>query len=123
MIYYTKNHQWLKEDGDGIFLFGLTTFAIEELGEVVFVDFLKSAGESAEEQTALAEVESLKSVDYFLSPTQLCIVECNTLFAKEQFSLINEDPIGRGWLFRVIIEDRTKLSTLLSEEDYNEYIG
>ena len=65
---FTELHQWVEEIQPGIFKIGLSSFAVKELGEVVFIDFLKNCGDSVKSCEPLAEVESLKSVNYFQAP-------------------------------------------------------
>ena len=95
---YTKTHEWVRIDGDTATV-GITDFAVEHLGDLVFVD-LPELGRVLEAGEASAEVESVKAVGEVMSPVGGEVVEVNDELADDQSSLANE-PYGTGWLFKV----------------------
>ena len=116
---FTKLHQWVDEVEPGIFRIGLSSFAIKELGEVVYIDFLKNPGETVENAEPLAEIESLKSVNYFQSPFVGEIMEVNVSLQKDT-STVNRDSESTGWLFSIKITENTNIE-LMDEKKYREF--
>lgn len=95
---YTKDHEWLRIDGD-VATVGITAFAAEALGDVVYVD-LPSVGASITSGDTFGEVESTKSVSDLYAPADGEAVEVNDAVVQDP-SLVNSDPFGEGWLVRV----------------------
>lgn len=93
---YTPEHEWVRIEGD-LLTVGITAFAAEKLGEVVFVD-LPEVGSEVQRGKVVAEVESTKSVGEVYAPVDGTIVEANTAVADSP-ELINDAPLGDGWLF------------------------
>lgn len=116
---FTELHQWVKEIQPGVFKIGLSSFAIKELGEVVFIDFLKACGDSVKNGEPLAEVESLKSVNYFQAPFEAEIKEINSLLQND-VSPVNKDSEETGWLF-VVNADENADSNLMDEQAYRKF--
>ncbi|MFC4057504.1 glycine cleavage system protein GcvH [Planomonospora corallina] len=109
---YTKEHEWVA--GDGTVTVGITAFAAEALGDVVYVQ-VPEAGSTVAAGDAVGEVESTKSVSDIYSPVGGEVVEVNQTVVDDP-SLVNSDPYGEGWLFRVRVEGDT--GDLLSAEEY-----
>ena len=97
-IQYTKTHEWLRLDGD-LATLGITDFAVEHLGDLVFVD-LPDVGQDVEAGESVAEVESVKAVGEVYSSVTGEVVEVNEDLADDQ-SALSSDPFGAGWLFKV----------------------
>ena len=113
---YTSQHEWAKEDG-GRLVVGITDYAQDQLGDVVFVG-LPEPGSEVTAGQPLGEVESTKSVSDVYSPVTGKVVEKN-LEVEQSPELINADPYGKGWL--VVIEPREGgLDSLLSADDYRK---
>ena len=113
---YTSQHEWAKEDG-GRLVVGITDYAQDQLGDVVFVG-LPDPGSEVTAGEPLGEVESTKSVSDVYSPVTGKVVEKN-LEVEQSPELINTDPYGKGWL--VMIEPRDGgLDSLLSADDYRK---
>lgn len=106
-IQYTKTHEWVRIDGD-IATVGITDFAVQSLGDLVFVD-LPDVGADLEAGTSAAEIESVKAVGEIYSPADGEVTEVNEDLADDQSSL-GSDPFGAGWLFKL------KMSGAVSEE-------
>ena len=116
---YTKEHEWAKEEG-GRIVVGITDFAQDQLGDVVFVG-LPEAGSEVEGGKPLGEVESTKSVSDVYSPVSGKVIEKNAEVESNP-ELINSDPYGQGWL--VAIEGSASvLENLMSAADYQTLIG
>lgn len=113
---YTEEHEWLLIDGE-ISTVGVTDFAQDSLGDVVYLE-LPEAGDTITQGEACGEIESTKSVSELFAPITGEVVEVNAK-AVESPELVNSDPYGDGWLFRVRSED---VPELLDAEDYAEFI-
>ena len=115
---YTKEHEWARAD-DGRVVVGITDFAQDQLGDVVFVG-LPEAGTEVEAGKPLGEVESTKSVSDIYSPVSGTVLEKNAE-VEQSPELVNEDPYGRGWLV-AIDAGGASLDGLLSADDYRKLI-
>ena len=112
---YTSEHEWLKIDGD-VATVGITDHAQESLGDIVFAD-LPEEGDSFEAGDSAGELESVKAVSDVYMPVSGEIVEVNEgLDGNEE--LINKDPYGEGWLFKVRVEDASAFDDLLDAAGY-----
>ncbi len=96
---YTKDHEWLKPMGDGTAVVGITHYAQDALGDVVFVD-LPEAGESFGAGEEFGTVESVKTVSELNMPSEAEILEVNATLADHP-EAVNEDPYGKGWMVKV----------------------
>jgi glycine cleavage system H protein len=112
---YTDQHEWLRDDGDVIAI-GITAFAQEQLGDVVYVD-LPSPGAEVEQGQAFGEVESTKSVSDLYAPVTGVVVERNEDL-DERPELVNLDPYGQGWMVTIRPSDRAELDGLLDAAGY-----
>ncbi|AWS41168.1 glycine cleavage system protein GcvH [Streptosporangium subroseum] len=114
-LQYTKEHEWIAGVDDGLTLtVGITAYAAEALGDVVFVQ-VPEAGTTVAAGDAVGEVESTKSVSDIFAPVSGEIVEVNQTVVDDP-SLVNSDSYGEGWLFRIRIEGTA--DDLLSPEEY-----
>ncbi|MDZ4311082.1 MAG: glycine cleavage system protein GcvH [Cypionkella sp.] len=117
---YTKEHEWLRVEGD-LVVVGITEHAATALGDVVFVEL-------PEPETVVAEgdevcvIESVKAASDILAPLDGEIVEVNTKLVDNP-SLVNEDPTGAAWFFKIKIDDMSVLDALMDEDEYNDLIG
>jgi len=117
---YTKDHEWVKVDGDVAFI-GITDFAQKELGDIVYVE-IETEGERIEEGEVFGTVEAVKTVSDLFMPISGKIVEFNSDLESEP-ELVNDDPYEKGWMIKVEIEDKSAIENLLSAADYKELIG
>ena len=115
---YTSDHEWVKTGNESIVRVGITAFATDALGDIVFVS-LPSVGDEVEAGDSIAELESTKSVSEVFTPVTGVISEINEA-AIDNPELVSEDPYGDGWLFEVDMADTTQLEELL---DVNAYTG
>jgi len=115
---YTAEHEWLAPSGDGTFKVGITHFAQDSLGDIVFVQ-LPAAGDAFEAGASLGEVESTKSVSEIYAPISGEIVAVNPALEGAP-ELINSDPYGEGWLVELKAADPAAVDALLDAKAYGE---
>jgi glycine cleavage system H protein len=115
MLKYTKDHEWLRIDDD-VATVGITPFAQERLGDLVFVE-LPSAGTKLSKGAVAATVESVKAASEVYAPVGGEVLTVNDKLTTEP-GLVNAEPTGNGWLFRMKIADTAELDTLLDEQAY-----
>lgn len=119
-IFYTKDHEWIKVDnGEGVV--GITAYASEQLGDIVFVE-LPQEGMSFDQGKDVAVIESVKAASEIYTPVTGEILEINSSL-EESPEVINDDPLGSGWLYKMRVLNPGELKSLMSEEDYNKLIG
>ena len=116
---YTKDHEWVSVS-QSIATIGITDFAQEQLGEVVFVE-LPELERNVTNGESVAEIESVKAASEVYSPVSGIITECNELLIEEPKRL-NLDPIGDGWILKIALSNPESLSDLMDETSYKEYI-
>ena len=114
---FTKDHEWISLEGD-IATIGITAYAADKLGDVVFVE-LPEVGSSVASGTVVGEIESTKSVGELFAPIDGTVAEINDAVVDSP-ELVNSDPLGAGWLIKVNFET---LPTLLSFAEYSAIIG
>ena len=112
---YSKEHEWVRMNGN-IAEVGVTVFAQESLGDVVFVD-LPEAGTEVEQFAKFGEIESVKAVSDLFSPVGGKILEVNSE-ATDRPEAVNEEPYGSGWLIKVEISDTAQLDALMDAATY-----
>ena len=115
MMKYTKDHEWIRTDG-AIATVGITPFAQEQLGDLVFVE-LPAKGATFAMGAAAATVESVKAASDVYAPVSGEIIEVNDRLAGEP-GLVNSEPTGNGWLFKMKIGNSDELERLLDENAY-----
>ncbi|HEX4845420.1 MAG TPA: glycine cleavage system protein GcvH [Geothrix sp.] len=116
---YTKDHEWLKPAGDGTALVGITHYAQDALGDVVFVD-LPEAGEAFEAGEEFGTVESVKTVSELNMPVGGEVLEANAILADHP-EAVNEDPYGKGWMVKIKLAG--DLAGLLDAKAYEALVG
>lgn len=117
---YTKEHEWVKVEGDTGTV-GITDYAQDQLGDVVFVD-LPSPGTRVAYLEKFGEIESVKAVSELFSPVTGEVVETNQALADNP-QLVNESPYDEGWMLRVRLDDPSELERLLTAEQYEAYLA
>jgi glycine cleavage system H protein len=120
MLKFTKDHEWLRIEGE-IATIGITSYAQEQLGDLVFVE-LPQTGRKLEKGAAAAVVESVKAASDVYSPINGEVSEVNDNIVQEP-ALVNSDPMGKGWLFKLKIADLAQIDELMDEADYNALIA
>ncbi|WP_346686402.1 glycine cleavage system protein GcvH [Megamonas hypermegale] len=117
-LMYVKSHEWIKNNGDGTYLIGITDYAQDALGDLVFVN-LPEEGDSVEKSETFADVESVKAVSDVFSPVTAVIEAVNEELADDP-AQINSDPYG-AWFIKV--NNLTDHEDLLSAKEYEEFIA
>lgn len=120
-LLYTKEHEWISVDEDNTATAGITDYAQEELGDVVFVD-LPDAGDVFSAEDAFGTLESVKAVSEVYMPVSGKVVDVNGVL-EDSPEKINEDPYGEGWMVKITIEDSSELKQLMSADEYKKYVG
>ena len=115
---YTKSHEWIRLDEDGTVTVGITDHAQEQMGDLVYVE-LPDVGRTFEGQEELAVVESVKAASDVYSPLAGEVSEANDALMDAP-ELVNSDPYGQGWLFKMIAHDAADLEDLLDADEYSE---
>ena len=117
---YTKDHEWLRVEGDNIYV-GITAFAQGELGDIVFVD-VDTEGEELEKEEVFGSVEAVKTVSDLFMPINGVVLEFNEKLEDEP-ELINADPYGEGWIIKISALDESEFDSLLSAQSYKELVS
>ncbi|NQX86079.1 MAG: glycine cleavage system protein GcvH [Flavobacteriaceae bacterium] len=117
---YTKDHEWIKVDGDVITV-GITDFAQGELGDIVYVE-VETLDETLEAEEVFGTVEAVKTVSDLFLPVDGEIIAFNDALEDEP-ELVNSDPYGEGWMVKVKCSDLSQLDELMSVEAYKALIG
>ncbi len=117
---YTKDHEWVAVEGE-IATIGITDFAQNELGDIVFVD-VTTEGETLDQEEVFGSVEAVKTVSDLFMPISGEIIELNEKLDGDP-ELVNSDPYGDGWMIRVKISNASELNDLLDAAAYEALIG
>jgi len=118
---YTAEHEWVRAGSDGVVRVGITAFAQDALGDVVYVS-LPSVGDSVNVGDSCGEVESTKSVSDLYAPLSGEVVAVNDALDAAP-ELVNSDPYGQGWMYDVRLTDATSVESLLDLEAYLALLG
>ena len=118
-VRYTDQHEWIRLDGDEATV-GITKFAAESLGDVVFVE-LPPSGKSVKAGGEAAVVESVKAASDIYAPAGGTVTSVNTALEKEP-SKVNEDPEGAGWFFKMTLTDKSELAKLMDAAAYAKFV-
>ncbi len=113
---YSKEHEWARVEGARAAV-GITQFAADQLGDVVYVDVTLKVGDQVKQFDAFGTVESVKAASDLFTPISGKIVRINDLL-KDQPELVNQDPYGQGWMIEVELSDPAELDALLGAADY-----
>jgi glycine cleavage system H protein len=118
-LLYTKDHEWLRIEGDFGFV-GVTDFAQGELGDIVFIE-IETMGETLKKEEVFGTIEAVKTVSDMFMPVGGEIVEVNPAL-EESPDVVNKDPYGKGWMIKMKIADMSETKNLLSPEKYQELL-
>ena len=119
-LYFTKEHEWVRVDGDTATV-GISNHAQEALGDIVFAE-VPDAGRSVAKGDDAAVVESVKAASDVYAPVSGDVIEGNAALADDP-SLINRDPEGEGWFFKLTLSDPEELTGLMDEAAYREWVA
>jgi glycine cleavage system H protein len=116
---FSKNHEWVKVEGE-IISVGISDYAQKELGDVVYVE-LPSVGDTVAKGDACSNIESVKTVSDIYAPASGEISEANGAL-EDKPELVNQDPYGDGWIFKIKMEDPGELDELMDADAYDEHV-
>jgi glycine cleavage system H protein len=117
---FTEDHEWLRLEGD-LVVVGITEYAAQQLGDVVFVELPETESQVAKGDEVCV-IESVKAASDILAPVDGEIVEINEALVDNP-GLVNEDPLGDAWFFKMKIDDPGVLASLMDEDEYKEFIS
>ncbi len=117
---YTKDHEWIKVEGD-VATIGITEFAQGELGDVVYVE-VETEGEELDKEEVFGSVEAVKTVSDLFMPVSGEVIEFNEELEADP-ETVNKDPYGNGWMIKVKMSDSSELEELLDADAYAALIG
>ena len=117
---YTKDHEWVKIDGDTATI-GITDFAQGELGDIVYVD-VDTLDETVDKDEVFGSVEAVKTVSDLFMPLSGEVVEFNEGLEDDP-EIVNKDPYDKGWIIKITITDQSQIADLLDAQAYQSIIG
>lgn len=118
-MHYTKEHEWVRVEGD-IATIGISEYAQEQLGEIVFVE-LPDTGTQFDKGSEAVVIESVKAASEIYAPVTGEVTETNADLDAEP-SIVNDDATGEGWLFKMLISDASELDDLMDDGAYKSYV-
>lgn len=118
--YFTEDHEWVDVDGDTATV-GITEYAQSQLGDIVFVE-VPDEGKQVSKGDDAAVVESVKAASDVYAPVSGTVIEGNAELADNP-ALVNEDPEGEGWFFKLTLADPSELESLMNDSAYQEYVS
>ncbi len=116
---YTREHEWVRMEDDGVAVVGITDYAQHQLGDVVYVD-LPEVGTTVEQNQPFGSIDSVKTASDLFSPLSGEVLEVNQA-AGDSPELVNSDPYGEGWMLKVRPSDASQLDSLMTAGEYAEY--
>lgn len=117
---YTKEHEWIRLTGKtGVI--GITQFAADQLGDVVFIE-LPAAGREAKQMDTMASIESVKAVSDIYAPVSGKVARVNSALAAKP-ELVNTDPYGEGWMVEIDLSNASEVSALMSAAEYESHVS
>ena len=122
MIKFTEEHEWIRteDDEENVVTVGITEYAAEQLGDIVFVE-LPAEGATVVKEDEIVVIESVKAASDIMAPVDGEIVEVNSALEGNP-GLVNDDPQGDGWFFKMRVEDMSVLDDLMDEAAYKKFI-
>jgi glycine cleavage system H protein len=118
---YTEDHEWLRVNEDETVSIGITDYAQEQLGDIVYVE-LPNAGASFDANSEMAVVESVKAAGDVKVPVSCEVIEVNSRLIDEP-ELVNSDPLGEGWFIKISVTNMSDLDELMDNSEYSKYVG
>ena len=118
-VKYSNEHEWIRVEGD-VGTIGITNYAQEQLGDVVFVD-VPQAGRKIAKGESVAVVESVKAASEIYAPVSGEVIESNAELANTPGD-VNSEPMGKGWFFKMKLSDKSELDGLMDEKAYDAFV-
>ena len=119
-LWFTEDHEWVRVENDRGAVVGITDYAQDQLGELVFVE-LPEVGAELDQGEEAAVIESVKAAGELKTPVSGAVTEINDSLVDEP-GQVNSDPLGDGWFFRMRLGDASELDGLMDEEAYRSYV-
>lgn len=119
---YTKSHEWVRVEDDGSVVMGITDYAQDAMGDLVFIELPEVSDESVAKEEAYAVVESVKAVQDVYAPLTGRVTEVNDELPNSP-EVVNQDPYGDGWMVRLEIEAEAELEELMEAAEYEEMVS
>ena len=119
-IRYTEDHEWIRFEDGGLAVVGITDYAQEQLGEIVFIE-LPEVGDEVERGSEAAVIESVKAASELFAPVSGTIAKVNEALNDEP-ALVNEDPVGDGWFVEIEADGDESLDGFMTEDEYLRYV-
>jgi len=119
-IKYSEDHEWVDAKEDDLVVIGITDFAQEQLGDLVYVE-LPEVGDECTKGENISVIESVKAASDLVAPVSGSIIEVNSRLEDEP-EIVTEDSMGEGWFIKVKLSDTAELDELMDEEAYNAFI-
>ena len=120
-LLYTKEHEWVRVDDDGTATIGITSYAQDQLGDIVYVELPEIDNEVINKEEPFAVIESVKAVSDVYAPLTGKVTEANDELPNSP-EVINQDPYGDGWLVRMELTETAEVEELLSPEAYESFV-
>ena len=120
-VKYTKDHEWIRIESDNIALVGITHFAQQELGDIVYVD-IATVGNALQKDEVFGTVEAVKTVSDLFLPVSGTVLEVNATLNKQP-DLVNTDPYGEGWMIKLAVADIADIDGLMDAAAYEQLVG
>ena len=120
-LLFTAEHEWVRREADSVAVIGITDYAQEQLGELVYVE-LPEVGTEFAKGAELAVIESVKAASELYAPVTGTVLEVNDQIAEDP-SIVNNDPLGDGWFVKVQLSDLAEIGDLLDVEGYESLIA
>jgi len=118
---YTKDHEWIKDEGNGIAIVGISDFAQTQLGDIVFIE-IETQGETLAKEEVFGTIEAVKTVSDMFMPVSGQVLEVNPK-VTEQPEIVNKDPYSEGWMIKIKMTNPSELNELLTAEQYKGIIN
>ncbi|HHX31601.1 MAG TPA: glycine cleavage system protein GcvH [Bacteroidales bacterium] len=119
-VKYSTDHEWVRVEGNKAYI-GITDFAQEELGDIVFID-ITTEGETVEQGEVFGSVEAVKTVSDLMMPVTGEVLEVNEKL-EDAPELVNKEPFEGGWIIKISLQNPEEVDTLMSAAEYKEFIG
>ena len=119
-VKYTNDHEWIRPEGSEAYV-GITDFAQNELGEIVYVD-VATEGETLKQNEVFGSIEAVKTVSDLRMPVGGDVLEINEAL-EEHPEWVNSDPYGKGWIIKIAISDKSQMDGLMNVDKYQSFIG
>lgn len=119
-VKYSTDHEWVRVEGNEAFI-GITDFAQEELGDIVFID-ITTEGETVEKGEVFGSVEAVKTVSDLMMPVTGEVLEVNKKL-EDAPELVNKEPFEGGWIIKISLQHAEEVDALMSAAEYKEFIG